>query len=102
MKEMKSFSQLGIQQINNGFEGEKIKIERVLNKQVVILDFKIEPSKFPDKNEKCLHLQISVDNQKRVIFCTGVALQTALKQIPKEEFPFSTTIVKENMRYQFT
>lgn len=74
MKEIKKFSQLGIRLINNGFEGEKIKIERVLNREVIIHDFKIEPSKFPDKNEKCLHMQISVDNQKRVIFCTGVAL----------------------------
>lgn len=102
MKEIKKFNQLGISHTTSGFEGDKIKIERVLNREIVIHNFKIVPSKYPDKNDKCLHMQVSVDNRKHVIFCTGVALQIILNKIPKEDFPFATTIVKENMRYEFT
>lgn len=102
MTKIRKFKELGVQHVTNGFEGDKIKIDRILNREIVVHDFKIEKSKFADKCDKCLHLQISVDDRKHVVFCTGVALQTILMQIPKDNFPFATTIVKENMRYEFT
>jgi hypothetical protein len=101
---MKSFSQFNIQATTRGFEGEKIKMSRVLNREIAVHHFKIEDSKcFKERGHgKCLQLQITLSNEKHVIFTSGSALIEAIKQIPETEFPFSTTIVKDNERLIFT
>ena len=100
---MKSFSSFNIQPQNKGFEGEKIRIDKILNKQIVVEDFKIEESKFKEKgNGKVLTLQIIVDNSKRILFSGSSTLQEMIVKVAKEDFPFTTTIIKENDRHQFT
>ncbi len=100
---MINFKELGIKPKAQSFEGEKIKVERILNKQIIVDGFKIEPSKFKDKgNGKLLTMQIIVDNTKRVLFTGSGTLQEMIEQVPKEKFPFQATIIKENERYEFT
>ena len=59
---MNDFKSFGIKPQTKSFEGDKIKIDKVLNKLIVVEDYKIEPSKFEKGNGKCLFLQIVVDN----------------------------------------
>lgn len=100
---MKNFSELGIKSQAKGFEGEKIKTERILNKEVIVEDYKIVTSKFTDKGSgKCLHLQILVDGNKRVWFTGSFNLMEVIERVPKEAFPFKTIIAKENERFEFT
>jgi hypothetical protein len=100
---MKSFSDFNIIQQTKGFEGEKLKISKVLNREIIICDFKIDDSKFKEKGTgKCLQLQISVNNIKHIVFTGSSGLMDAIKQIPKEYFPFTTTIIEENDRFRFT
>ena len=102
---MNRFSQFNITTAaTKGFEGEKIKISKVLNREIVVHDFKIEESKlFKEKGTgKCLHLQISFNDEKHIIFTSSGGLINAIQQIPEGEFPFITTIVEENDRYNFT
>lgn len=99
---MHSFKDFGIKTQDKGFEGEKIRIDRILNKLIVIEKYKIEDSKFGKENDKCLHIQILVDNSKRVLFTGSGNLMEMIKQVPTDKFPFSTTIVKENERLEFT
>jgi hypothetical protein len=47
-------------------------------------------------------MQIMVGDDKRVLFISGKKLMEALEQINKSDFPFKTTIVKENDWYEFT
>ena len=85
------------------FEGEKIKIDRILNKQITVLDFKIEDSKYKEKgNGKCLYIQIENDGSKRVLFSGSSYLMDMIQKVPKEGFPFITTIVKNNEHLEFT
>jgi hypothetical protein len=101
---MNSFSQFGIKTEVKGFEGEKIKMLKVMNKEIVVHHFKIEDSKhFKDRGSgKCLHLQITINDTKHVLFTGSSILIESILQVPKEGFPFTTTIVEENERYNFT
>jgi hypothetical protein len=97
---MKSFSQFNIQVPDKGFEGDKIKMSKILNRKIVVHDFKIEESKV--FKGKCLYLQISVNNQKYVVFTSGSVLMGMIQGIPKDGFPFTTTIIEDNNRFMFT
>lgn len=98
-----SFADFGIKAQIKGFEGDKIKMERIINRQVIVDAFKIERSKFEEKgNGHCLHLQIIVDGEKRVLFSGSTFLMDMIKQVPENKFPFTTTIVKDNDSLKFT
>ena len=74
-----------------------------MNKEITVHAYKIEESKFKDKGyPKCLHLQISIGDDKRVVFTSAISLRTAIDQVPKDKFPFKTTIVKQTERFEFT
>jgi len=97
---MKKFSDLSINQPSKGFTGDKIKIGRVLNKSIVVHDYKITPSKF--NTGDCLFMQISIADQMHVLFTGSQVLLETIQKIPKDGFPFETTIVEEDERYQFS
>lgn len=93
MNKFSDFAETGI------LEGDKVKLDEVLNNEVVALDYKISGSKY--KTNSCLTLQIEYNEEKRVIF-TGS--QVLIDQIKKYEsmLPFKTTIKKINKYYTFT
>jgi hypothetical protein len=101
---MKSFSQLNIKTTQKGFEGDKIKISRILDKEIIVHAFRLEDSKvFKDRGTcKCLHLQISLDGDKHVVFTSSSGLIEAICQVNEADFPFMTTIRRENDRFLFT
>lgn len=101
---MNRFSQFDIKISSKGFEGDKIKMSKILNREIVVHHFKIEDSKvFKDKgNGKCLYLQISFNNEMHIVFTSSTGLIEAIQQVPENQFPFSATIIEENDRYIFT
>lgn len=101
---MKQFKELNVTPLIKGFVGEKIKMNKVINKQISVSDFRIAKTKFDDKkgNGNCLYLQVTVDDVKRVIFTSAVGLMNSIEQVKKEDFPFLTTIVQDNERFEFT
>ena len=103
---MNNFNQFGIKVTSKNFIGDKIKISRLLGKEIVVYDWKVEESKvkaFHDRGAgKCLHLQISLNNEKHIVFTSSSGLLEAIKLVPADGFPFSTIIVDENDRYKFT
>lgn len=103
---MNRFSQFNVQIPQKGFEGDKIKISKVLNREIIVHDLKIEDTKIKEFEErgsdKYMQLQISLNGTLYVLFTGSGFLIKAIKQIPKEQFPFTTTIVEENGRFIFT
>ncbi len=101
---MNSFSQFNIKTSSIGFEGDKIKMSKILNREIVVHHYKIEDSKiFKDHGSgKCLHLQISFNNEKHILFTGSSGLIETIQKVPENGFPFSTTIVEENERFSFT
>ncbi len=103
--ELKRFSELGVEASNDNLLGEKIKVGKVLDKEIRVVDYKIKPSKYTEKgtgkNGKCLHLQIFFDDANRVIFSGSANLMNLLEKIPKSDFPFLAKIVKVDERFEF-
>ena len=103
---MNRYSQFNIKTPERAFEGDKVKISRILNREIVVHHFKIKDSEvkaFKDKGSgKCLHLQISFNNEMHVVFTSGRALMEVIEQIPADKFPFETVIVEDNGMYKFT
>lgn len=103
-KQPKNFKDFGIKTKVDHMEGKKINIYEILNKEVTIVRFKIEPSKYPKfDGDKCMHTQIIVDKEPRVLFTASKVLQDIILAVPEVDgFPFNTTIKKINDHFQFT
>jgi hypothetical protein len=101
---MKKFSSFDVKPVTKIFIGDKMKISKVLNREIIVHDYKIEDSKcFKDRGDgKCLHLQISMDSNKHIVFTSSGGLMEIIQQIPKDDFPFETTIIEEDKRFLFT
>jgi hypothetical protein len=100
---VKRFKDFGIKTTSSSFTGDKIKVSRLLNRNIIVEDYKIETSKYTDKgNGKCLHLQLMIDGTKHVTFTGSGGLMEQIQQIDKKDFPFATVIEKTNDKYSFT
>jgi len=101
---MRKFSSFDVKPVTKIFEGDKIRMAKILNREIVVHDFKLEPSKcFSDRgNGKCLYLQISINSIKHIVFTSAGGLIEVIQQIPTDGFPFETTIVQEGERFLFT
>lgn len=99
---MKKFSELGVTAKPKCFIGEKIKVSKILNKEITVIDYKIMDSKFEGKSGKCLHLQIEINNEKHIVFTGSTILMDMIQEVSKDNFPFITTIVNTNEYLEFT
>lgn len=93
---MKRFEDFSKEEI---LDGDKIKLEDILNKEVKVINHSVKSSKL--KDGKYLTLQIEFNDKKHVIFTGSEVL---IKQIEKykNEIPFLATIRKINKYYSFT
>lgn len=103
---MNKFNQFGITVAAKSFIGDKIKISKILGREIVVHDHKIVESKvqaFRERGaDKCLHLQISINDVKHILFTSSGPLIEAIQLIPETGFPFSTIIIEENDSFKFT
>ncbi len=81
------------------FEGDKIRIDDVLNTELVVKAFRILNGKF--ESEKCLQLQINTNDKLHVIF-TGSKVLTEQVTKYKDKLPFHTVIRKVRKYYTFS
>lgn len=96
-----NFKDFNIKSKLPAFKGDKIKIDRVLNKEITVTGFKIgDSTKKP--GTKLLTLEIIKDGTNHIIFTGSAVLMDMIEQVPSEGFPFKTTIVKESERLEFT
>ncbi len=98
---MNRFKDFGIKPELKNFTGDKIPIKRVFNTPIKVLDFKIENSKHKE-NTKCLTLQIEYKEENRIIFTGSTVLIQQIESVPKDKFPFITTIINDNEYFEFT
>lgn len=99
---MNKFSQFGITPTINSLVGDKIKINRILNREITVTDFRIEESKYGESGSKCLYIQFNIGDQQHVVFTGSKPLIETIQLVPKKDFPFTTTIVKIDQRYEFS
>jgi len=83
-------------------EGDKVKIQDILNKEILITGHKIRESKFEkSNNSKCLTLQFDTNDEKHILFTGSSVLIDQIEKY-KGEIPFLTTIKKIDKYYTFT
>jgi len=63
---MNSFTDFNITTTGDGFEGDKIKMSKILGKEIIVHAFRLEDSKC--FKGKCLYLQIEFNNEMRIVF----------------------------------
>lgn len=99
---MKLFSELNVPAPTGSFAGEKIKIAKIMNREIAVLDSRIDDSKYPkNKSGKVLMLQLEVDGEKRILFTGSDVLIAQIQHVNKEDYPFKVTIVKEGEHFEF-
>lgn len=86
-------------------EGDKIKIDSILNYEILIVGYRIQTSKYQGKNNSGKYLTIQFCNpndQEKQVFFTGS--DVLIEQIEKygHYVPFYTTIKKVSKYYTFT
>jgi len=98
---MKKFKDFNITPNVNPFVGDKISVKKLFNTPIKVLDHKIEPSKQKAGTE-CLTLQIEKGTEKRIVFTGSKVLIDMIKRVPKDAYPFETTIKGDNDYFEFT
>lgn len=96
---MKQFKEFGIKAESPAYIGDKIKIKHLFNKEITVYKYKIEDSNYEGKGKR-LCMQIEVDGVMRIVFTGSKTLQEMIQKA--DDFPFTTTIIDNNERYEFT
>ncbi len=80
-------------------DGDKIRIDDVLNRSVVVLNFTVRESRFgKNRSGNYLTLQVEVDGERRVLFTGSDVLIDQLTQYG-DHIPFETMIKKIDKFY---
>lgn len=97
---MKKFSE--ISQNNNVMLGDKLKINEVVGKEIIVTGYQIGNSRFRrEGNEKMLTLQFKLNGIQHILFTGSKILMRQIEQC-KDEIPFITIIEYVNKFYTFT
>ena len=96
----KKFSDFADEEIP--LDGSKVKIDDILNKEILITGYKLRNSKYERENTpKCLTLQFRIGDKKYIIFTGSNVLIDQIEKY-RHEIPFVTTVKKINRYYIFT
>ncbi len=85
---------------SKSFEGDKKKIEDILNKEILIIDFKIKDSK-QRQNSLYATIQFRIDDNTFIVFSGSTVLINQLEKY-KENLPFFTVIKRIDKYYTLT
>jgi len=86
-------------------DGKKISLDEVLEKEIIVLNYRIKNTKFTDaKNPDCLTVQFSfIDrpDDRRVFFTGSSVLMRQLEQY-KSKIPFTSVIKRVGKYFTFS
>jgi hypothetical protein len=102
---MLDFKDLGVKPPEKKFNGTKMPIRKVIDKPIVVNDFKIEPSRYPESSPdgNRVVLQFTLNGSEHILFSNSGILMGIVKQIDKaKQLPFATTIIEEFGSFKFT
>lgn len=98
---MSNFKDFNIKPKVTNFVGDKIKIDRILNREILVTNYKILPST-KKENTMFLTLEFKVSGNNHILFSGSTILMQMIEDVHKSNFPFTTTIVRENEHFEFT
>ena len=81
--------------------GEKVKIDSILNQEIVITGYRVTESKFKNNSPKCLMVQFTKGEAQHVFFTGSSVLINQLEKYG-DEIPFIATVRKIERYYTLT
>lgn len=82
--------------------GEKVKIDSILNQEILVTGYRLTESKFGKSNSpKCLTVQFEREGEQHVFF-TGSAVLISQLEKYNQELPFLTAVRKIERYYTLT
>lgn len=96
---MRNFSDFPIES-KKCFVGPRISIEEILEKDIIVEFFQIGPSSKKPGTD-CLTIQITLEENKHVIFSGSQFLMHDLKKVADDHFPFKAKIIRVNKHFEF-
>ncbi|MCD4760871.1 hypothetical protein K8R42_03165 [bacterium] len=82
------------------FEGDKKKIEDILNQEILIIDFKVKDSKH-HRDSQYVTVQFKIDSKTFIMFNGSRVLAEQLDKY-RDNIPFLATIKKIDKYYTFS
>ena len=83
------------------FDGQKLKLASIIDKEICILRFKIKKSKYQDKGEFYAVIQFTETDENgehKIVFTSSGVIMDMLERY-ESELPFATTIKKIDKYY---
>ena len=80
--------------------GIKLRLDQILNREILVTDFRIMKSKH-HPGQECLQFQYLLDNQVCVSFTGSGVLMDQISSVG-DNIPFNATIVKIDRYYSFS
>ena len=102
---MNKYSDFADTTISPVLDGKKISLDEVLDKEIIVLSYRIKNTKFADaKNSDCLTVQFAfADNpDERRIFFSGSSVLTRQLEQHKDKLPFSSVIKRVGKYFTFS
>jgi hypothetical protein len=101
---MRDFKELGVKPtVQKSFVGDKMKINKIMNREIVVHAYRIEDSKYGEGGEKRLQLSFSLGDVRHITFTASIVLMDMIRQVKPEDFPFTTTIIEtDNGSFEFS
>lgn len=98
MSELKRFSEFSEEP--KLLDGEKLKLDNILGKEVTIINYRVGKSKF-HSDQSYLTIQISVEDITYIVFTGSLVLENQLIKY-NSQLPFIATIKKIKNYYTLT
>jgi hypothetical protein len=102
---MNKFSEFADTSISPVMDGKKMTLDEVLNKEIIVLRYKIKKTKFSEaKNPDCLTVQFAYpeDENNRFVFFSGSSVLMQQLEKYQEKLPFTATIKKVGKYFTFS
>ncbi|MDD3040758.1 MAG: hypothetical protein PHO71_23225 [Bacteroides sp.] len=82
------------------FDGEKLRLDEILNKEILVTGYKIKES-HQKKGTQYLTIHFMLEGKQHITFTGSVVLMDQLKKY-ESHLPFLTAIKKINRHYTFS
>ncbi len=86
---------------NEKLDGKKLKIEDILDKEIIIKNYTIKNSKYSKENGLYITIQFEMNNENHICFTSSKVLTEQLTKY-KDNIPFITIIKKIDKYFTFT
>jgi len=97
METLKRFSDFA--KDHRPLEGAKCNITEVLNREIMVMGFKVVSSKYK-QGTRCMTLQFRMNDETRILF-TGSTVLIKQAETYKDQMPFLATIKKIDRYFTF-